>query len=74
MSEANTFSNSKTLGTKLNMLDNDAICPFSEKPSCDQVLQKDEISEINISTRIHASDLFSLFTADIIKEEVIFIR
>ena len=63
-----------TRGIKSGLTVNDGISPFAEKPSCDDHLQEDEISEVKISKRIHAADLFSLFTADIIKEEVIFIR
>ena len=41
----------------------DAILPFKEKPS-DKVVESKE----------KASELFSLFTADIIKEDVEFVR
>ena len=63
-----------TPGIKSGLTGNDGISPFAQKPSFDDLLQEDEISEVKISKRIHAADLFSLFTADIIKEEVIFIR
>lgn len=41
----------------------DAIVPFKEKPS-------DEIQE----SKEKASELFSMFTADIIKEDIEFVR
>lgn len=41
----------------------DAILPFKEKPSDDIKVSKDK-----------ASELFSLFTADIIKEDMEFVR
>jgi hypothetical protein len=47
----------------LKKLKIDAILPFKEKPS-DMVTESKE----------KASELFSLFTADIIKEDVEFIR
>ena len=47
----------------LRKLKIDAIVPFKEKPS-------DEINE----SKERASELFSLFTADIIKEDVEFVR
>ena len=63
-----------TRSIKSGLTGSDGISPFAQKPSFDDLLQEDEISEVKISKRIHAADLFSLFTADIIKEEVIFIR
>jgi hypothetical protein len=59
---------------KVTLCVNDGILPFVEKPSRDEHLPNDAISEINILARIRATDLFSLFTADIIKEAVIFTR
>jgi len=47
----------------LRKLKIDAILPFKEKPS-------DEIKE----SKEKASELFSLFTADIIKEDIEFVR
>jgi hypothetical protein len=47
----------------LRKLKIDAILPFKEKPS-DKVVESKE----------KASELFSLFTADIIKEDVEFVR
>ena len=41
----------------------DAILPFKEKPS-DKVVESKE----------RASELFSMFTADIIKEDIMFVR
>lgn len=46
------------------------IKPFTEKPCKNYFDQKDE----NAKDEIRACDLFSYFTADIIKQEVIFIR
>ena len=50
----------------------DGLLPFVEKPS-DQYDEKD-VSCNSINNRIKAQDLFSLFTADIINEQVLFIR
>ncbi len=47
----------------------DGILPFTEKPSNEHFSEKDAVKN-----EIEASDLFSLFTANIIKEEVTFIR
>ena len=47
----------------LRKLKIDAILPFKEKPS-------DKVAE----SKEKASELFSLFTADIIKEDVEFVR
>ena len=44
-----------------------SIKPFAEKPSTDRDLVKKK-------EELGASDLFSLFTANIIREEVIFTR
>ncbi len=52
----------------LNIIE--GILPFTEKPSNAYLEQKEESGKNDIQ----ASDLFSLFTADIIKEEVIFTR
>ena len=49
----------------------DDISPFTEKPSCNDG-NKEETS--HIPKRITANDLFSLFTANVIKEKVIFTR
>lgn len=49
----------------------EGILPFTEKPSESYFLPKEENRE---NTSLKAHDLFSLFTADIIKEEVIFTR
>ena len=46
----------------------DDILPFTEVPSCDGN------SEEATGRRIAAPDLFALFTADIIKEKVVFTR
>jgi hypothetical protein len=44
----------------------DTIIPFIEKPSLEKSI--DSVSMIN------ANDLFSMFTADIIKEKIVFTR
>ena len=44
----------------------DSIAPFKEKPS--DLINKDKKNEMD------ASELFSFFTADIIKEDVEFVR
>lgn len=43
--------------------------PFTEKPSVERDFEKEEEKD-----SLNASDLFSIFTANIIKEEVIFTR
>jgi len=48
----------------------EAILPFTEKPSNAHFAQKEKV----MSEEIEAYDLFSLFTANIIKEEVVFTR
>lgn len=57
----------RTVKKQSNFLD--GILPFTEKPSNEHLLEKDVVKN-----EIEASDLFSLFTANIIKEEVTFIR
>jgi hypothetical protein len=49
------------------------ILPFTEKPSNSHFDVK-EHNENNPNNPIQACDLFSLFTADIIKEQVTFTR
>jgi len=51
----------------LKTLKIDAIVPFKEKPSL-------EISEPGKNNEMNASQLFSFFTADIIKEDIEFVR
>ena len=58
----------KSLKPKINFME--GILPFTEKPSNSYLEQKEE----NNKSDIQACDLFSFFTADIIKEEVIFTR
>jgi hypothetical protein len=48
----------------------DAIVPFKEKPSA-ELSDPNRISDPN---KKDASELFSLFTADIIKEDIEFVR
>lgn len=47
----------------LRKLKIDAIVPFKEKPA----------DEVKVSNE-RASELFSIFTADIIKEDIMFVR
>ena len=58
-----TIKRSK-LGKVLKKLKVDSIVPFKEKPA-------DEVKETKGK---EASELFSLFTADIIKEDIVFVR
>ena len=51
----------------LKTLKIDSIVPFKEKPS-DDMMKKDKKEEMD------ASELFSFFTADIIKEDIEFVR
>ena len=51
----------------LKTLKIDAIVPFKEKPAL-------EISEPGKKNEMSASQLFSFFTADIIKEDIEFVR
>ena len=48
----------------------DGIRPFTERPSVDPSSATDGARKDNLN----AADLFSLFTADIIREEVLFTR
>ena len=50
----------------------DGITPFKEEPSTEKFGKADGNS--TSTNQIHASDLFSMFTADIIKEQVVFTR
>ena len=50
----------------------DGIFSFAEKPSSNCPRKKGETG--NVEAEINASDLFSLFTANIIKEKIIFTR
>ena len=53
----------KALGKLKN--DSVSVVPFKEKPA-------DEVKETK--GQMEASQLFSLFTADIIKEDIVFVR
>jgi hypothetical protein len=55
---------------KHSMSSVEAILPFTEKPSNSHFAQKDKV----ITDEIEACDLFSLFTANIIKEEFLLTR
>lgn len=48
----------------------EGILPFTETPSFSHFEDKEDGSR----NEMKASDLFSLFTADIIKEEIVFTR
>ncbi len=50
----------------------DGIFAFEEQPSLNCPIKKEEPG--NIEAQINASELFSLFTANIIKEKIIFTR
>jgi hypothetical protein len=56
------------LASILKLAKKDHILPFTERPSEDGILKNKEKSSLD------AFGLFSLFTADIIKEDVIFTR
>jgi len=58
----------KTLKKSFTLFE--GILPFTEKPSNKHLSERNETAK----DEIPASDLFSLFTADIIKEEIIFTR
>ena len=51
----------------LRTLKIDAIVPFKEKP-CDNAMSQEKTNDMQ------ATELFSFFTADIIKEDVQFVR
>ena len=51
----------------LKTLKIDAIVPFKEKPSV-------ELSDPGKNNEMNASQLFSFFTADIIKQDIEFVR
>lgn len=57
---------------KKTTLKRDGISPFCEKPSPNVMQKKEEPACID--DEINASELFSLFTANIIKEKIIFTR
>jgi hypothetical protein len=50
----------------------DKVLPFTEKPSGIHNLPEEEVNADN--SRVNPFELFSLFTADIIKENVIYTR
>ncbi len=58
----------KTIKNSMSFIE--AILPFTEKPSNAHLTQKEKA----VNEEIEACDLFSLFTANIIKEEVVFTR
>jgi hypothetical protein len=58
----------KTIKNSMSFVE--AILPFTEKPSNLHYGRKDKGSD----EEIEAYDLFSMFTANIIKEEVVFTR
>ena len=68
--KAVTLATSLIKVTKLN-----TILPFQEKPSIDSTpAQKQEPGSEDSPKPLAAAELFSLFTADIIKEKVVFTR
>jgi hypothetical protein len=67
MNKMTPLKTKRTVKKPLNFLD--GILPFTEKPSNEHMSQKEDAKN-----DLAASDLFSLFTANIIKEEVTFIR
>ncbi|HSV11072.1 MAG TPA: hypothetical protein VLI68_09900 [Hanamia sp.] len=58
----------KTIKNSMSFVE--AILPFTEKPSNAHFATKEKVN----NDEIEANDLFSLFTANIIKEEVVFTR
>jgi hypothetical protein len=48
----------------------EGIFPFTERP-CEE---KRNMGQAAPDNKLHAADLFSLFTADIIREDVVFVR
>jgi len=66
MTMKKTIKRSK-LTKALRKLRIDSILPFKEKPS-DDMMNKEKKDEMD------ASELFSFFTADIIKEDIEFVR
>lgn len=62
------LKNKRTIKKQTRLLD--GILPFTEKPSNHRFNEKEE----HPMDEIQASELFSFFTANIIKEEVTFIR
>lgn len=67
--KAVSLANSLVKHIRLN-----TIIPFQEKPSEDSTPAKEEQIADDAKKPLAAAELFSLFTADIIKEEVIFTR
>lgn len=57
----------RTFKKSLDMFE--GILPFTEKPSNDHFAEREKVRERN---DIKASDFFSIFTADIIRKEVVF--
>jgi hypothetical protein len=68
MNQMTLLKNKRTPKKETRLLD--GILPFTERPSNQYVNEK----EPHPMDGLQASELFSLFTADIIKEEVTFIR
>jgi hypothetical protein len=68
MNQMPPIKNKRTPKKEARLLD--GILPFTEKPSNQYANEK----EPHPMDGFQASELFSLFTADIIKEEVTFIR
>ncbi|HSQ44879.1 MAG TPA: hypothetical protein VLM16_07765 [Ginsengibacter sp.] len=62
----------KTETAKTSALKRDGILAFPEKPSANLMQKKEEPA--SLTDEMNASELFSLFTANIIKEKIIFTR
>jgi len=62
------LKNKGTIKREVRLLD--GILPFTEKPSNHRFNENEE----HLMDEFDASELFSFFTANIIKEEVTFIR
>jgi hypothetical protein len=67
--KAVTLATSLRKHIKLN-----TIFPFQEKPSVEAESISREKTDGDSTKQLAAAELFSLFTADIIKEEVVFTR
>lgn len=69
MNHLSKYLNGKQINesVEINESFNDFVQSFKEMPSINY-------SEIDNNARINAHDLFSFYTANIIKEEIVFIR
>lgn len=60
----------KTIRKSVTLIE--GILPFNEKPSENHYCMSPDVKEVD--GEMNASDLFSLFTADIINQEIVFTR